>query len=152
MTSVITLKIPLTLAIMEGMIVAVGKSNYTIPINTIKETFRPIANQIIVDPDGTELIMVRGECYPTIRLHETYNIKTDVKDFTEGIVVMVETDHMTIGILADKLITKQSIVVKPIPMYIKNINNIKGIAGCTLLGDGSISLIVDSTGIINRIN
>ena len=150
--SIITLKIPLTLAIMEGMIVAVGNSNYTIPINTIRETFRPVNNQIIVDPDGTELIMVRGECYPTIRLHETYNINTAIKDFTKGIVIMVETDHMTIGILADKLITKQSIVVKPIPLYIKNINNIKGIAGCTLLGDGSISLIIDSAGLITRIN
>ena len=150
--SIITLKIPLTLAIMEGMIVAVGKSSYTIPINTIRETFRPTDKQIIIDPDGTELIMVRGECYPTIRLHNTYNIETAIKEFTEGIVIMVETDHMTIGVLADKLITKQSIVVKPIPLYIKNINNIKGIAGCTLLGDGSISLIIDPAGLSSRIN
>lgn len=149
--SIITLKIPLTLAIIAGMTVKVGKASYTIPIVSIRESFRPVKQNIIIDPDGCEMIMVRGQCYPIVRLHEIYNIATEVVDFTEGIIIMVETGKNKIGIFADQLIGQQQIVVKPVPIYIKNISNITGITGCTLLGDGSISLILDPVGLAGRI-
>ena len=149
--SIITLKIPLTLAIIAGMTVKVGKASYTIPIVSIRESFRPIEQNIIIDPDGCEMIMVRGQCYPIIRLHKIYNIATEVTAFTEGIIIMVETGKNRIGIFADQLVGQQQIVVKPVPVYIKNISNITGITGCTLLGDGSISLILDAVGLASRI-
>jgi len=148
---VITLKIPLTLAIITGMNIKVGKARYTIPIVSIRESFKPLAGDIIVDPDGNEMVMVRGQCHPLIRLYDLYHIDTKVKTVTEGIMVMVKTEKMTIGLFADELIGQQQIVVKPIPAFIKHISATRGITGCTLLGDGNISLILDPVGIVNRI-
>lgn len=143
----ITLKIPLTLAIIEGMNIEVGKSKYTIPITAIKESFRPRQSDIINDPDGNEMIMMRGQCYPILRLHKLYQVKTQVTAFTDGIFIMVEQDEKTYCIFADRLLGKQQVVVKSLPNYIKNIRKIKGLTGCTLLGDGSISLILDIGGL-----
>lgn len=147
----ITLKIPLTLAIIDGMNISVGNSSYTIPTTAIKESFKPKAMDLIRDPDGNEMIMVRGQCYPILRLHEYYSVKTRVTDFTEGIVIMVEHDDKTLCLFADMLLGQQQVVVKTLPSYIRNKRKIKGLAGCTLLGDGSISLILDIGGLIEFI-
>lgn len=144
-----TLKIPLTLAIIDGMNVRVGHSRYTIPITTIKESFRPEKNDIFTDPDGNEMIMVRGECYPILRLHECYGVHNAVTDFTDGIIIMVEQDNQIICLFADELVGQQQVVVKAMPNYIKNKKKIHGLAGCTLLGDGSISLILDIGGMVH---
>ena len=146
-----TLKIPLTLAIISGMTIKIGKSHYTVPMVSIRESFRPLAKDIILDPDGNEMIMVRGQCHPIVRLHRLYGIKTDVLELTEGIMVMVKTEKLIIGLFADALLGQQQIVVKPIPSFIKNISKTQGITGCTLLGDGNISLILDAAGIAGRI-
>ncbi|MGI6778466.1 MAG: chemotaxis protein CheW [Acetivibrionales bacterium] len=145
--STITLKIPLTLAIIDGMNICVGNSRYTIPTNAIKESFRPKETDIIRDPDGYEMIMVRGQCYPIVRLHELFDVKTDIKDFTKGILIMVEQDAKTICIFADELLGQQQVVIKALPNYIKDTKKIRGLSGCTLLGDGSISLILDIGGL-----
>jgi two-component system chemotaxis sensor kinase CheA len=147
-----TMKIPLTLAIIDGMNIGVGKSRFTLPTVVIKESFRPKVNDTIRDPDGNEMIMVRGRCYPILRLHEHYGVHTETIDFTEGILIMVEQDDRTICIFADELIGQQQVVVKSLPNYIKNIKKIEGLAGCTLLGDGSISLILDISGLTSRSN
>jgi two-component system chemotaxis sensor kinase CheA len=147
--TVITLKIPLTLAIIDGMNIKVGKSRYTIPTISIKESFRPKESDIIYDPDGNEMIMVRGECYAIRRLHELYKVSTGITKFSEGIIIMVEQDDKTICIFADELIGQQQVVVKALPQYIQNFKKIKGLAGCTLLGDGSISLILDIARMFN---
>lgn len=144
----ITLKIPLTLAIIDGMNVVVGKAQYTIPIASIKESFRVQKQDLIVDPNGNEMIMVRGECYSIMRIHELYKVKTEVTNILEGIVLMIEGEGKTICIFVDGLIGEQQVVVKALPKYITKIKNIKGLAGCTLLGDGSISLILDVAGLI----
>lgn len=141
--STMTLKIPLTLAIIDGMNIQVGHSRYTIPITTIKESFRPKDSDIICDPDGNEMIMMRGQCYPILRLHEAFGVETDIIEFTEGIFIMVEQDKKTFCIFADQLLGQQQVVVKSLPSYIKSTKNIRGLSGCTLLGDGSISLILN---------
>lgn len=148
--SSIILKIPLTLAIIDGMNVKVGKSFYTIPTISIKESFRPKEGNLITDPDGNEMIMVRGQCYPILRLHEIYQVKTGITSFSEGIFIMVEQDEKTICLFADELVGQQQVVVKALPKYIQNFKRIRGLAGCTLLGDGSISLILDVNGLIQR--
>jgi two-component system chemotaxis sensor kinase CheA len=149
MGTTITLKIPLTLAIIDGMNVKVGHSRYTIPTISIKESFRPKESDIITDPDGNEMIMVRGQCYPIFRLHERYEVKTEITHFTEGILIMVEQDEKSYCIFADELLGQQQVVVKTLPNYIKNTKKIQGLAGCTLLGDGSISLILNVGGLLN---
>lgn len=145
----ITMKIPLTLAIIDGMIIKVGKSSYTIPITTIKESFRPKEKDTITDPDGNEMIMVRGKFYPIIRLHEKFNVQTDITDFCNGIIIMVEQDEKEVCLFADELVGQQEVVVKALPEYLKRFKKVNGLAGCTLLGDGSISLILDIGGLIN---
>ncbi|EHJ00686.1 CheA signal transduction histidine kinase [Clostridium sp. DL-VIII] len=139
-----TLKIPLTLAIMDGMIIKVGKASYTIPIKSIKESFRAKEEEIITDPDGNEMIMIRGKCYPILRLHSLHKLKTEVENIPDGIIIMVSSDDKSLCIFADELIGQQQVVVKALPEYIKKFNKTNnGLSGCTLLGDGSISLILD---------
>ncbi|HWQ30947.1 MAG TPA: chemotaxis protein CheA [Negativicutes bacterium] len=147
--TVITLKIPLTLAIIDGMNIKVGSSRYTIPIISIKESFRPKKEDIIIDPDGNEMIMVRGQCYPVLRLHEHFRVKTDIRGIDEGILIMVDQEERSICLFADELLGQQQVVVKALPGYIKSTRKIQGLAGCTLLGDGSISLILDIAGLMN---
>ena len=137
------MKIPLTLAIIEGMIVRVGQAKYTLPITSVRESFRTSKEEVIVDPDGNEMIEVRGACYPIIRLNHLYQIPNGKEVFEEGILIMIESDHTQYGLFVDELICEQQVVVKPLPEYIKNFNTVTGITGCTILGDGSISLILD---------
>lgn len=144
----ISLKIPLTLAIIDGMEIAVGKSKYTIPIAAIRESFKPDSNNVIEDSNGNEMIMIRGQCYPILRIHKVYKVETAVKSVDKGILVMVEGDSATACIFADKLLGEQQVVVKALPRYIKKVD---GLAGCTILGDGSISLILDVDGILEKL-
>lgn len=143
--TIIVIKIPLTLAIIDGMLIQVGDTSYTIPTISIKKSFKLMEKDLIVDPDGNEMIMVRGECYPLISLYKVFNEQTKVKNVFEGIIIMVENGGKSICLLADKLIGQQQVVIKALPKYIKRT---KVIAGCTLLGNGSISLILDISALI----
>lgn len=147
--STITLKIPLTLAIIDGMNIRVGNSRYTIPTIAIKESFRPKENEAFKDPDGNEMVMIRGKCYPILRLHELYNVQTSINNLHEGIVIIIENENKAVCLFADGLLGEQQVVVKALPNYIKCIKKIRGLAGCTLLGDGSISLILDVDSLIS---
>jgi two-component system chemotaxis sensor kinase CheA len=148
----VTIQIPLTLAIIDGMNVAVGNSQYTIPTVSIRESFRPGDGDIIRDPDGNEMIMVRGQCYPILRLHEVFNVDTKIKDLCDGILIMAEQDGKTACLFVDELKGQYQVVVKSLPGYIKKLKKIKGLSGCTLLGDGSISLILDIGSLISMVS
>jgi two-component system chemotaxis sensor kinase CheA len=143
----IFVKIPLTLAIIDGIEVNVGTSRYTIPITSIRESFRMDEKDVISDGDGNELIMIRGQCYSLIRLHKMFNIQTQVTSISDGIMVMIEADTKAACLFVDSLVGEQQVVVKALPRYIRKI---EGIAGCTILGDGGISLILDANGILGR--
>lgn len=140
----VNIRIPLTLAILQSIEIAVGKNNYLIPTLNIRESFKPKMEDIIIDPDGNEMIMFRGECFAIVRLHRIFGIETKVETFEDGIMIMIEDDGRMIAVFADHLVGEQQAVVKPIPNFItERIGQIYGISGCTLLGDGSISLIID---------
>lgn len=145
----ITLKIPLTLAIIDGMGIRVGGAKYTLPTTSIKETFQAKANDLIKDPEGREMIMVRGECYQVLRLHNVFAVKTDNTDLTKGIMLMIEQDQKCLSLFADELLGQHQVVVKALPSYMKNLKQVEGLSGCTLLGDGSISLILNVGGLLN---
>ncbi|HWT73390.1 MAG TPA: chemotaxis protein CheA [Mobilitalea sp.] len=147
----ITIKIPLTLAIVDGMNIEVGSSIFTIPVTSVKEAFCVHEKDIIKDTEGLDMIMVRGKCYPLLKLYEIFKIDTGITDYRSGIVMMLEQEDKIICILADRLLGKQQVVVKALPKYIQE-KKTKNIAGCTLLGDGSISLIIDVAGIMNLIS
>ncbi|MGG6310992.1 chemotaxis protein CheW [Paenibacillus macerans] len=143
----ITIRIPLTLAIIDGMNVKVGPARYTIPTTAIKESFRLGRGSIVVDPDGNEMVMVRGQCYSVLRLYKRYGVETAVTEIEDGILIMVEQDDKPFCLFADELLGQQQVVVKSLPPYIRKIRHIRGLAGCTMLGDGSISLILDVGGL-----
>lgn len=147
----IFLKIPLTLAIVEGIDFKVGGSMYTLQITSINESFKATSEQVFKDTDGNEMIMLRGDVYPVIRLYELYGIKDAVTKIEDGICIWVQSGENSACLLVDYLIGEQQIVVKPLPAYL-NRYNIKsyGISGCTILGDGNISLILDAGNIIEK--
>lgn len=145
-----TIKIPLTLSIVEGMKFKIGDSLFILPISSIRRTFKLTdLNQIITEGNKTELITIYGACIPIIRLHKIYNIQTKVTNLMHGNMIIIENEHKAVCIFVDEIIGNQQVVVKPFPVYFNrfNIKN-NGLSGCTILGDGSISLIIDADSII----
>ena len=142
-----TIKIPLTLAIIDGIIVEVGTNSYVFSTADVQEFVRIEKSQMIVEPEGAESIMLRGDCYPLIRLKQLFHLETGCDDVEDGIIAILEYEGRKTAVLVDKLEGEQEIVVKPMPSYIKKI---RGISGCTQLGDGSISLILDTGSLIKE--
>ncbi len=145
MGTTMTLKIPLTLAIIDGIVMETGNSSFVVETGVIKEFVSVTEDMMIHEPTGEEYIMIRGECFPVLRLGDWYGLEECHKNVEEGMMLIFEVEGKTICLLVDQLIGKQEIVVKPIPSYIKKV---KGISGCTQLGDGSIALILDPVGLI----
>ena len=147
----IFLKIPLTLSIISGMQIRVGENICEIPISNIRESFKIKADQLIVDPDDNEMVMIRGVCYPLVRLQEIFKAENYITDIEEGVLMLVDSGDNLSCFFMDELIMKHQIVVKPIPQYLnKHAVNKSGIAGCTILGNGSISLIIDVASILDN--
>lgn len=139
-----TFKIPLTLAIVNGMKISVGNTMFTIPIKNILQSFKAADDSIMYDTDMHEIIMVRDQYYPVVRLNQVYHIDTKVEDISSGIMILVGTHENSFCIFADALLGEQQVVVKPLPTYLNQFHVRKsGIDGCAILGDGSISLILN---------
>lgn len=147
--STIILRIPLTLAIIDGMLVKVGSNQYTIPLLSISESIRVEGNIITRTPDGQELVRVRDEIIPILRLHKIYNKKTDVTEIREGILVIVESDSEKAALFVDGILGQQEIVIKGLSTYLGNLH---GISGCTILGNGQVSLIIDVSGLLKSLD
>lgn len=145
--SIMSLKIPLTLAIINGIVVETGGAAFVVEIGVIKEFVRVKEEMMIHEPNGDEYIMIRSECFPVLRLGEWYGMETNSyrQSVEDGMMLIMEIEDRKICLLVDRLIGEQEIVVKPIPSYIKKV---KGLSGCTQLGDGSIALILDPAGLM----
>ena len=143
--SIMNLKIPLTLAIIDGIVMEVGTSSFVIETGAVKEFVGIQEEMLVQEPDGEEFVMLRGECYPVLRIGEWYHLRDYHADLENGMLVIIEVEKQNICLLVDRLVGKQEIVVKPIPDYIKKVN---GLSGCTQLGDGSIALILDAAGLL----
>lgn len=143
--SIMSLKIPLTLAIIDGIVMEIGTSSFVIETGAIKEFVRVNEEMMIHEPDGEEYVMIRGECFPVLRLGEWFELNNYRESVEEGVMLILEVDEKKVCLFVDRLIGEQEIVVKPIPSYIKKV---KGLSGCTQLGDGSIALILDAAGLI----
>jgi len=139
-----TLKIPLTMAIMDGMEVAVGESIFTVPINYIRQIFKFTEQDIVHDAVHGEMLRLSDNYYPVIRAKDFYHLANGADRFDDGIILWVESGDKSYCLFVDELIGQQQVVVKPLPTYINDygIKNY-GIAGCTILGDGTISIILD---------
>lgn len=143
--TIMTMKIPLTMAIIDGIVMRNGNTKFVMETSAIKEFIRVTEDKLIHEPNGEEYIMIRGECYPILRLSQKYNLKDAVTNIEDGVMLLLEYENNTLCVLIDELIGTQEIVVKPIPSYVKKVH---GISGCTQLGDGSIALILDVSGLM----
>ncbi|MBE5888409.1 MAG: chemotaxis protein CheA [Lachnospiraceae bacterium] len=140
------LKIPLTLAIIDGIVMEVGDTSFVIETGAVKEFVSVNQDMMIMDPDNREFVMIRGECYPVLRIGDKYHLTGYQTEVEKGMMVIMEVDGQQLCLFVDRLVGKQEIVVKPIPSYVKKV---KGLSGCTQLGDGSIALILDGAGLVD---
>jgi two-component system chemotaxis sensor kinase CheA len=139
--TVISIKIPLTLAIMDGLIVNVGETSFVIPITSIRESFKADENFNIADVNNEVIIMIRGEPNPIVKLKDRFNLVSSTSEnYYDGVMILVENEIKSMCLYVDAILGQRQVVVKPLPEYIKEV---KGMSGCTLLGDGTISLILD---------
>lgn len=143
--STMTLKIPLTLAIIKGIVMEVGTSSFVMETGVIKQFIRVKEDMMVHEPNGDEFVMIRGDCFPVIRLGKWYGLDEYQESVEDGVMLILEVEDKKVCLLVDKLVGEQEIVVKPIPSYIKKV---KGLSGCTQLGDGSIALILDAPGLV----
>jgi two-component system chemotaxis sensor kinase CheA len=141
----ISISLPLTLAILDGMSVSLGKSVYVVPLNLIVETLQPRAEDIKTVTGEGRMVHVRGEYLPIIALHSLFNHHTDITDPTQGVLVLLESDGKKSALFVDRLVGQQQVVIKSLET---NFKKIPGISGATIMGDGSVALILDVTAII----
>ncbi|MCF6267163.1 MAG: chemotaxis protein CheA [Desulfuromusa sp.] len=138
--SKIILRIPLTLAIIDGMIVRVGTSSCIVPTLSMLEAFRPVMDQITITPDGDELAQVRENFLPIIRLHDILGKNPDSHDLSDGILIVLESQETRFCLFIDEILGQQQTVIKGLSDFI---GNVPGVSGCTILGDGDVCLILD---------
>ncbi len=139
--STFSISLPLTLAILDGMVIRSGDEKYIIPINNILETMQVKTSEVKNVKSDEEVINVRGEFIPLAHLKDIFNINKSEKDNSDNIlIVLVETGRQKIGIVVDDLLGQQQVVIKNLE---ENSDPVKGISGATILGDGNVSLILD---------
>jgi len=136
-----TLVIPLTLAVLDGMLLAVGKERYILPLTSIIESFVPTQDQLRPLVGGGTLVAVRGDYYRLVRLNTIFGVSHSQSDPTKALIVLVETaSGGRIGLLVDELIGQQQVVIKSLK---ENYIPVPGLSGATILGDGRVALILD---------
>lgn len=136
-----TLTLPLTLAILDGMLISVGTQKYILPLTTIIETVRPEPGSIRKLTDGLEVMHIRGEVLRLVHLSQVFDVKGAETDPAKALVVLVElASGKKIGLVVDELLGQQQVVIKSME---ENYKIIPGVSGATILGDGMVALIVD---------
>ncbi len=145
--STFTIKLPLTTAIIDGLLVRVGSDRFIIPTLSVKVALRPESYQIKTLQNNVEVLNLRQQSIPILRLHQKFNIPNAVTDATNGIVVILETLGRPFALLVDAMIGKQEVVIKSLG---NALNNLPGIAGGAILGDGNIALILDPTTLVGK--
>ena len=139
------LTLPLTLVILEAQCLRVGGGVYIVPLLSIVECVRPRASDLHVLLHGVETFTLRGEVLPLIRLHRLFSLEPSSREATDGVVVIVERDGEKVALLVDELLAQQQVVIRSLET---NYRKIEGLAGATILGDGSVALIVDVPGLL----
>ncbi|WNM56782.1 chemotaxis protein CheA [Candidatus Nitrospira allomarina] len=140
----LTLKLPLTLAIIDGMTVRVGQDNYIIPLIAVTESIRPKPNELQRIVGKGEVVNLRGEWVPVVKLYEAFTLTPDFTDPSQALLVIVETDGRRLAVLVDELTGQQQVVIKSLE---QNYRKVEAISGATILGDGQVALILDVPGL-----
>ncbi len=143
----ITIMLPLTLAILDGLDIKVGNQKYILPLSSIVESLQPTSEMIKKIGDGTQdLLMLREEFIPVVKLHQLFGLEKSFGKLEEGMLIVVKSGNTKVAISIDEFLNQHQVVVKPLD---KNFRSVQGIGAATVRGDGSIGLILDVVGIIN---
>lgn len=139
-----TVRLPLTLAILDGMSVAVGNQTYILPLSYVIESLQPEAVDIKTLSNQARVIQVRGEYLPVVVLHEVFNIKSSWIDLTQGIMVVLDADGARVALFVDALVGQHQVVIKSLEA---NYRRVAGVSGATIMGDGHVAMILDVSAI-----
>ncbi|WP_368030092.1 chemotaxis protein CheA [Arcobacter sp. s6] len=143
----ITIMLPLTLAILDGLDIKVGSQKYILPLSSIVESLQPSSDMIKKIGDGTQdLLMLREEFIPVVKLHQLFGLERSFNKLEEGMLIVVKSGNTKVALSIDEFLNQHQVVVKPLD---KNFRSVQGIGAATVRGDGSIGLILDVIGIIN---
>jgi two-component system chemotaxis sensor kinase CheA len=134
------MKLPLTLAIIDGLVVGVGEERYIVPLFSVRELLRPGPDTMWTVEGRAEMALIRGDLLPVMRLYRRFGVKPRSENAVESVLVVAEVESQRFGILVDELIGKQEVVIKPLGELFRDIS---GIAGGAILGDGRVGLILD---------
>jgi two-component system chemotaxis sensor kinase CheA len=143
------LSLPLTLAVLDGMIIGVGRETYVVPLTVILESLRPQARDVHRLVGGGEVLYVRGEYVPLVYLGRAFDLPDAIKEPWEGLVMLVDADAGgKIGVVVDEIVGQQQVVIKSVE---SNYRALRGIAGATILGNGRVALILDVAGLAESV-
>ena len=143
--SCITIRLPLTLAILDGLSIGVGEQTFILPLNTIIESFQPQPEQISTVAESGRVVHVRGDYLPLLALHQLFHIEPRTTDPCHGIVVTVDVDGGKVALLVDALLGQHQVVVKSLE---RNYRKVRGVSGATIMGDGRVALIIDTAALV----
>ena len=143
-----TVRLPLTLAILDGMSVAVGDQTYILPLSYVVESFQPQLGDIKTLSNQARVIQVRGEYLPVVVLHEFFNLKSNSADYTQGIMVVIDADGIKAALFVDALLGQHQVVIKSLEA---NYRRVPGVSGATIMGDGHVALILDVSAIAGMV-
>ena len=143
----ISIRLPLTLAILDGQLLRVGHEVYIMPLMSIIETLQVNTEKVNSLPGNTQLYRLRDTHIPIIRLSNAFSVKSEATKLEDGLLVIVDSERQRFGIWVDELLDQQQVVIKSLE---SNFKHIKGLSGATILGDGTVALILDVNGIIER--
>ena len=135
-----SLKLPLTLAIIDGLVVGVGEHRYVVPIFSVKELLRPAADAIFTVENRAQMVLIREKLVPIVRLYDRFGVEPKTTDPQKAVFVLAESDTRNFCIMVDAVIGKQEIVIKSLGAMF---NRVRGVAGGAILGDGHVALIID---------
>jgi two-component system chemotaxis sensor kinase CheA len=143
--STFTVRLPLTLAILDGQLVRIGEQTYIVPLVSIIESLQIKAESVNSIAGGAELYKLREDYLPIIRLHEVFNTQPDNTELVNGLLVVVEGEGQLAGIFVDDLLGQQQVVIKSLE---SNYKKVEGLSGATILGDGTVAMILDVPGLV----
>jgi two-component system chemotaxis sensor kinase CheA len=139
------IRLPLTLAILDGLSVSVGQEVYIIPLNAIIESLQVSTDDLKTVSGEGQLLRVRGEYLPLIKVHEVFNTKPRAIDLEKGIAVIVEAEGKKTALFVDELLGQHQVVIKSLE---SNFRKVQGVSGATIMGDGKVALILDVAALV----
>lgn len=141
-----TIRLPLTLAILDGQLVRIGEHIYVVPLVSIYESLQVTEDRINRFNDEYELIRLRDEYVPVVKVHREFGHQARASDIKDGLVMVVDNSNEKVGLLVDELLAQQQVVIKNLE---DNYTRIPGISGATILGNGTVALIIDVAGLVS---